>query len=163
MSAKSRRCNAQKVRRPRRPPARVRPHTSAEPDLLADVRRALADPNPLSLLTYVSTLLCVTDTRHNHPFAQPDTPDLAAPTREELVRTFLDVPAPETSALLAVIAEMVGDDDVLRARIRRELAARLKVEPAWLAQLSETRIYRAVRISHVLGDGDNILLGARLP
>jgi hypothetical protein len=131
--------------------------------VLADVRRAIADPNPLSLLNYVSTLLCVTDTRRNHPFAQPDTPDLAALTREELVRTFLDVPAPETSALLAVIAEMAGDDDVLRARIRRELAARPKLGPAWLAQLSETSNYRAVRMSHVLGDGDNIMLGARLP
>ena len=44
-----------------------------------------------------------------------------------------------------------------------ELAARPKVEPAWLAQLSETSTYRAMRMSHVLGDGDNIMLGARLP
>jgi hypothetical protein len=62
-----------------------------------------------------------------------------------------------------VIAEMAGDDDVLRARIRRELAARPKPELAWLAQLSETSTYRAVRMSHVLSDGDNIMLGARLP
>ena len=163
MSAKRRRRTAKKGRRPARRTARARQHTSAEPDLLADVRRALADPHPLSLLTLVSTLLCVTDTRRTHPFARHDTPDLAALTREELVRTFLDVPTPETSALLAVIAEMAGDDDVLRARIRRELGARLKVEPAWLAQLSETSTYRAVRMSHVLGDGDNIMLGARLP
>jgi Domain of unknown function (DUF6398) len=163
MSAKSRRRNAKKGRRPARRTALVRQHTSAEPDLLADVRRALTDRHPLSLLTFVSTLLCVTDTRRKHPFARPDAPDLAALTREELVRTFLDVPAPETSALLAVIAEMAGDDDVLRARIRRELAARPKIEPVWLAQLSETSTYRAVRMSHVLGDGDNIMLGARLP
>jgi hypothetical protein len=110
----------------------------------------------------VSTLLCVTDSRRNHPFARPDGPDLAALTREDLVATFLDVAAPETSALLAVIGEMAGDDDVLRTRVRRELAARPTVEPAWLAQLSETSTYRAVRMSHVLGDGDNIMLGARL-
>lgn len=163
MSAKRRRRTAKKGRRPAQRTTRGRQHTSAEPDLLADVRRALTDRHPLSLLTYVSTLLCVTDTRRNHPFARPDAPDLAALTREELVRTFLDVPAPETSALLAVIAEMAGDDDVLRARIRRELAARPKLEPAWLAQLSDTSTYRAVRMSHVLGDGDNIMLGARLP
>ena len=163
MSAKRRRRNAKKGRRPAQRTTRGRQHTSAEPDLLADVRRALTDRHPLSLLSFVSTLLCVTDTRRNHPFARPDTPDLAALTREELVRTFLDVPIPETSALLAVIAEMAGDDDVLRARIRRELAARPKLEPAWLAQLSETSTYRAVRMSHVLGDGDNIMLGARLP
>jgi hypothetical protein len=163
MSANRRRRTAKKGRRPAQRTMRGRQHTSAEPDLLADIRRALTDRHPLSLLTYVSTLLCVTDTRRNHPFARPDAPDLAALTREELVRSFLDVPAPETSALLAVIAEMAGDDDVSRARIRRELAARPKVEPAWLAQLSGTSTYRAVRMSHVLGDGDNIMLGARLP
>ena len=163
MAKKNRRRTAKKGRHPARRATRARQLSSAEPDLLADVRRALADPNPLSLLTLVSTLLCVTDTRRTHPFVSPDAPDLAALTREELVRTFLDVPAPETSALLAVIAEMAGDDDVLRARIRRELAARPSVEPAWLAQLSETSTHRAVRMGHVLGDGDNIMLGARLP
>ena len=141
---------------------RARGRVSSEPDL-ADVRRALADRHPLSLFSLVSTLLCFTDSRRHHLFARPDAPDPAALTREELVRTFLDVPTPETSALRAVIAEMAGDDDLLRTRVRRELAARPKVEPAWLAQLSETATYRAVRIGHPLGDGDNILLGARLP
>ncbi len=163
MSAKRRRRNAKKGRHRAQRTARARQHTSAEPDLLADVRHALTDRHPLSLLSYVSTLLCVTDSRRSHPFARADAPDLRALTREELVRTFVDVPAPETSALLAVIAEMAGDDDVLRARIRRELAARPKVEPACLAKLSETSTYRAVRMSHVLGDGDSIMLGARLP
>ena len=162
VSAKRRRPTAKKNRRPA-PRAAVRQHASAEPDLLAEVRHALAEPDKLSLLTCVSTLLCVTDTRRIHPFARPDAADLAVLTREELVTTFLDVRAPETSALLAVIAEMAGDDDVLRARIRRELAARPKVEPAWLAQLGETSTYRAVRMSHILGDGDNIMLGVRLP
>jgi hypothetical protein len=162
MSAKSRRRNTKK-RRPAQRTTQVRQHTSSEPDLLADVRRALADPNPISLLTYVSTLLCVTDTRRHHPFARPAASGPRAVTREELVRTFLDVPAPETSALLAVIAEMAGDDAVLRARVRRELATRPKLEPAWLAQLWETSTYRAVLMSHILGDGDNIMLGVRLP
>lgn len=161
--SKTNRRRAEKRRRPARRTTRARQHTSAEPDLLADVRRALADRHPLSLFTYVSTLLCVTDSGRNHPFARPEDPDLAALTREDLVTTFLDVAAPETSALLAVIAEMAGDDDVLRARIRRELAARPKAEPAWLAQLSETSTYRAMRMHHILGDGDNIMLGARLP
>ena len=161
--SKTNRRRAEKRRRPARRTTRARQHTSAEPDLLADVRRALADRHPLSLFTYVSTLLCVTDSGRNHPFARPEDPDLAALTREDLVTTFLDLAAPETSALLAVIAEMAGDDDVLRARIRRELAARPKAEPAWLAQLSETSTYRAMRMHHILGDGDNFMLGARLP
>lgn len=156
MSKRSRHRTAKKGRRP----TRGRQHT-AEPDLLADVRRALNNPHPLSLLNYVSGLLYLTDRRRNHPFAQPDDPMML--TREELVRTFLDVPVAETTALLAVIAEMAGDDDVLRARIRHELATRPMIGPAWLSQLSQTSAYRAVRMSHVLGDGDNILLGVRLP
>jgi hypothetical protein len=126
MSKTNWRRRAEKRRRPARRTTRAREHSAAEPDLLADVRRALADPNPLSLLTYVSTLLCVTDPRRDHPFARHDDPDPEALTREGLVQTFLDVRIPETTALLAVIAEMAGDDDVLRARIRRELAARPK-------------------------------------
>lgn len=39
---------------------------------------------------------------------------------------------------------------------------RPKLEPAWLADLSQIETYRAVLMSHVLGDGDNIILGARL-
>ena len=94
MSKTNRRRRAEKRRRPARRTTRAREHTAAEPDLLADVRRALADPHPLGLLTYVSTLLCVTDTRRSHPFAPPDAPDLAALTREDLVATFLELPAP---------------------------------------------------------------------
>ena len=162
MSKRNRRRHAEKRRRPARRTTPARQHTSAEPDLLADVRCAVAE-HPVSLLTLVSTLLVRHGLAAQPPVRPARRPDLAALTREDLVATFLDVAAPETSALLAVIAEMVGDDDVLRARIRRELAVRPKVEPAWFAQLSETSTYRAVRMHHVLGDGDNIMLGARLP
>jgi hypothetical protein len=144
-------------------PSHGRNRDSHEPDLVADVRRAVRDPNPLSLLDYVSTLLFVTDPRRQHPFARPAAPEFESPSRDDLVGRFIDVPAPETSALLAVIAGLVGDDELLRARIRRELAARPRVEPAWAAQLCDAETYRAVRMSHILGDGDNVMLGTRLP
>jgi hypothetical protein len=58
---------------------------------------------------------------------------------------------------------MVGDDDVLRTRIRRELATRPKLlELDWLDTLWQIETYRAVLMSHVLGDGDNVIVGARL-
>ena len=151
----------EKRRRAARQQRRDRQHPSAEPDLIADIRSAIVDPDPLSLLTYVSMLLYVTDPRRKHPFADPDAPE--AMGREELIGTFIDVPIDETTALLAVLSEMVGDDDILRARIRRELAMRPKLlELAWLDTLSQIETYRAVLMSHVLGDGDNIILGARL-
>lgn len=61
------------------------------------------------------------------------------------------------------MSDMAGDDLVLRQRIRRELAERPNTGPAWLTTLSQTETYRAVLMSHVLGDGNDIMLGARLP
>ena len=145
-------------RRPKRQRSRrTTQRREEQPDLLDGVRHALADQHPLGLLTYVSTLLCATDRRRADPFAREE---VSGPTQGELIATFLDVPMPETSALLAVIAEMV-DDQVQRVRIRRELAARRADLPDWLTRLPETTAYRAVRMGHVLGDGDNVSIGVR--
>lgn len=146
--------------KPRRPPRQLQPPPDELP-LLADVRRAMADPDPLHLLSIVSMLMYVTDPRRDHPLAGPE--DRAPMPRDQLIATFLDVVCPETSALLAVFAAMIGDDEVLRARIRRELATRPKLEPTWLADVDAVRISRAMVMSHVLGDGDNIILGVDLP
>ena len=67
----------------------------------------------------------------------------------------------ETSAMLAVIAELAADDDVLAARIRRELAERGDRLPEWLARLGEAEVYAAQEMVHVLGDGDNIHVAVR--
>ncbi|MDF2471012.1 MAG: hypothetical protein K0Q61_3384, partial [Rhodococcus erythropolis] len=138
-----------------------RPHggAPAQPDLMGAVHAAMADPDPLHLLSYVSTLLAALDPRgKGNPFAAPATD---APSREELAAMFIDIAAPETSALLAVIAAL-ADDEILRARIRRELAARDHTTPDWLSRLDQTSAYRAVRMTHILGDGDNIMVGARV-
>nr|WP_313777627.1 DUF6398 domain-containing protein [Mycobacterium sp.] len=133
---------------------------SREPDLFDEVREALADPDPLHLLTFVSTLLAALDPREGSPFAPPET-TTDRPSVEELAAMFIDVATPETTALLCVISALTADD-LLGARIRRELAMRPAVEQDWLAHLADTEVYRAVRIGHVLGDGDNVMIGARV-
>ncbi|MDZ7887692.1 MAG: DUF6398 domain-containing protein [Mycobacterium sp.] len=138
---------------------RPRGGAPAEPDLMAAVRAAMVDPGPLHLLSYVSTLLTALEPRgEERPFAAP-APD--GPSREELAAMFIDVPQPETTALLTVIAAL-ADDEVLRVRIRRELASRDYVLPDWLGRLDQTSAYRAVRMTHILGDGDNVMVGVRL-
>lgn len=136
--------------------------TAAPPDLFGQVRRALADPNPMSMLSFVSSLVSATEPPRTSPFAatESDTPRVPL---EEFVSMLIDVPQPETSALLSVVAELRAGDDLLRARIRRELAARPAVQPSWLGGLSNVEVHRAVRTIDVMGDGDNILLGVRLP
>ncbi len=151
----------------RRSARRARPELqaeAAESDLLRDVRRALDDPHPLSLLMFGSMILYITDKRGADPFARGAGGAPKAPPREELVGTFIEVPNAETSALLSVVAAMAdGEDALLRARIRRELGMRPETRPSWLVSLSDASTYRALRMSHVLGDGDDIILGVRLP
>ena len=136
-------------------------HRRGPGELLADVRQQLASGEPLDFLAYVSTLLAAVDPRGENPFERDQGgPDRAAlPT---LTESFAEVTLPETTALLAALAE-VGPDELTRARARRALAARPHPLPDWLARLGEASVYRVVESTHVLGDGDNVLLGARLP
>jgi hypothetical protein len=111
-------------------------------------------------MSLVSSLLAALEPRRASPFEQPPDPDV--PTLDELVRTFLDVDLVETSALLTVIAELSGDD-IMRRRIRREITQRAHALPEWLTELGKTTVAGVVEMVHVLGDGDNIMIGLDLP
>jgi len=127
------------------------------PDLFSTVRSALAGPGSLELLGLVSSLMAVCDQGDVHPLAAQD----ERPALEELAAMFMEVQAPETTAVLTVLAVLTGDE-VLRARIGRELGARPAPPQDWLTRLPHRTVHRAVRMGHVLDDGDNIMLGVRL-
>ena len=129
-----------------------------ELDLLQEIDAAL-DGHPLDLLAHVSSLLAVVDLLDPNPF-EPHQQE--TPTLEDLVTSFLEVDLRQTTALLYGFAALV-DNDLLAARIRRELAGRSDDLPAWLRQLGDCHVYRTMEMRHVLGDGDNLILGARLP
>jgi hypothetical protein len=129
------------------------------PDLLQEVRRLTRSPNPLDLIAHVSGLVAATDPRSVSPMERRQ---FDAPSITQLTRSFIDVETIETSALLAVI-EVLVDDEKLRSEIGRELGRRAHILPSWLARLRETVAYRAVETVHLLGDGENILVGVRLP
>jgi hypothetical protein len=131
----------------------------AEPDLMREVRRQLRSGEPIELLAEVSSLLTMVDPRE-YGFGRRDGDPPYSLT--QLVEMFMDVHRIETSALLAAIAALAGDDDLLAARIRRELAQRGDRLPEWLARLGDVEVYRAQEMIHVLGDGDNVHLGGRL-
>jgi hypothetical protein len=131
-----------------------------EPDLIDEVAAALATGEPLNLLALASTLLSATDPREHSPFDPPDEPEL--PSREEIVQTFFAVPIPETSALIAALAGLSGDE-VLRFRARREIATRGHVLPQWLADLEQARSHDSVhQLTDALGDGESLVLGVVL-
>lgn len=132
----------------------------SEPELLVELREALASGDPLGVLARASTMLDLIDPRNRDPFA----PERAGPEGldgDGLIGSFIAVARPETSALLAALAHLTGADTT-RARIKKELARRAAPLPAWLEHLDQAQAYRCVEMGHVLGDGDNVIVGVRL-
>ena len=140
----------------------ARPRRGPGPaDLLSAVAQSLASGEPLDFLDYVSNLLTAVDPRGQNPFEHERSGGPEFPTLSELLESFTEIVLPETTALLAALAEL-GPDELTRARARRALAARPHPLPDWLARLGEASVYRAAESTHVLGDGDSVLLGVRL-
>lgn len=150
-----------KAKQARRDAQRIRtrePETPDETPLIDEVRRALAGP-PLELLGMVSMLIEATKP---DPLAWlPSRPKRETVDLARLLDSLVGVQVHETTALLAVLGELLDDSDA-QQRCRREVAARQDVMPPWIADLADVDVYRAVRKTHVLGDGDEILIGAKL-
>jgi hypothetical protein len=166
MTAGRKRRKAKQVRRDaRRDKARRHEQAAAEPQdvpLVDEVQWALGE-HPVELLDMVSTVVLATSPR---PFAFEDEPvddDENRPTElPDLVDAMIEVRCRETTALLAVLAEMLVDDEGLAAKCREELRTRDDDLPQWLSDLSQTTVRRAVRMSEAMGDGDEVILGVRL-
>jgi hypothetical protein len=89
--------------------------------------------------------------------------DDPAETLTELVQGLSGQGRPEASAAALAIATLTGDAE-LRRRVRRELGERGQVLPRWLAELDRTEpLERAVEISTVYRDADQLLVGVTVP
>ncbi|HEY6573912.1 MAG TPA: hypothetical protein VI029_03070 [Mycobacterium sp.] len=154
-TAKQARRDARRRKARRREPVEL--ETPEETPLIDEVRQALDGGRPLDLLDLLSLMMLATAPQQPTLRPQPDAPGL-----DELVTAFIGVQVPETTALLTVLGELIVDDDVLRARCRHEVDVRKDSLPRWLVGLAQTTVHRVVRMSHVLGDGDELLLGVRL-
>lgn len=65
----------------------------------------------------------------------------------------------ETTALLAVVGELLVDDDALRERCRQEVVKRADHLPKWIVGLRQVQVNRAACRTDVLGDGDELFVG----
>ncbi|MET0475169.1 MAG: hypothetical protein ABW001_11070 [Mycobacterium sp.] len=133
--------------------------TLDEAPLIDEVRMALDGGQPMDLLGLVSMLILATAPRPAL-WQPPDAED--RPSLGELVSAFIELRVPETTALLTVLGQLIPNDDALRNRCRDEVDARNDGLPHWLAELAQTTVREAVRMTHVLGDGEELLLGVRL-
>lgn len=132
--------------------------TPEDAPLLGEVHQALATGHPLDLLGMASMLIQATKP---NPLAFLEAQEHEHVDRDRLIESFIGVPTRETTALLTVFAELLDDAD-LALRCRTEVAARPDDLPRWLTDLANVEVYRAVRMTHTLGDGDEVLIGARL-
>ncbi|MGA7688715.1 MAG: DUF6398 domain-containing protein [Jiangellales bacterium] len=122
--------------------------------LIRDMRTALRG-EPFAFVALVSSILAALE-------AERPPAATAAPSLTEVVDSFLEIDIAETTAALHAIAAMTADE-LLAARIRRALPSRRQPIPAMVAQLGEARVTDAVLMTAELGDGDNLILGARWP
>jgi len=127
--------------------------------LIRGLRQALRSEHPLDLLEAVSGLLTVTDPRTRNPF-EPDDETLVG--LAELVESFVETDYAETTAALTVIRAFTADE-LLASRVKAVLAGRRQPMPSWLGGLDEVAITRVMTLTHILGDGDDYFLEARLP
>jgi hypothetical protein len=131
----------------------------ADTTLRDAIRRALAGGHPLSLLSLASMVIHV---------AKPEPllslkSGLCNPNNlDEVLTGLIGVRNRETTALLAVIAELLVDDPAPQLRCRRELDERGEHLPRWITALPRVDVYRAVRRTHVFGDVDEVGIGMRL-
>ena len=126
--------------------------------LLQSVKSALQKGRPLPLLDLVSSITWIM-TKPVDPLSQGGD-DESAMTYDELIESFMEVKTIETSAILATVAA-TSPNEILKARIRRELVARQHPIPGWLRSLDLT-VTRTMRVTEVFGDGEDILIGIRM-
>lgn len=135
-----------KRRRHRRPKGR-------EPDLAAQVRRQLDANHPLDLLIGASQYLEV---------MRPRPTDALTGRSGASIDTFFDsllgVDSRETTALLHALQALLPRGEHRTAEIRRELERRRWPLPAFVRGLEDFRISEIVELTHVLADGDNVMV-----
>lgn len=126
---------------------------------LRDVILRALGRHPISLLSVTCLVINIAkpDWVARLKSGQPDENYL-----DNVLSGLIDVQSRETTALLAVVAELlVGDPDPQR-RCREELARRGEHLPRWITALPQAQVYRAVRRTHSLGDIDEFVIGVRL-
>lgn len=155
-----------KVRPKRRPgPARTRrpPRQGSGADpfaLVDDLTVALETGEPLIFLGLVSTMLAAAEPRRPQPLRAGDPPGDQL-TMAAITASFTQTVSPGTTAVLAALAVLAGDEHT-RDQARRAAASRPHELPDWLARLSETSVDKVVEATHALGDRSILLVGAGL-
>jgi hypothetical protein len=158
MSDRRRARDAKQVRRDVRRTKQRNGESSTDTTLRDAIRPALAG-HPLGLLSVASMAIHVAKPE---PLISPKSGQCDESRLDGILTGLIRVRDRATTALLAVIAELVVDDPAAQLRCRREVAERGEQLPRWITALARVDVYRAVRRTHVFGDVDEVVIGMRL-
>ncbi|MCV7269423.1 hypothetical protein [Mycolicibacterium doricum] len=114
--------------------------------------------NPLSLMVFASMQV---QALTPDPFAKYRSHQHEPIDLDYLLGRFLSEPTPEIAIFVALFAELL-DDAPLKLRYQHAVEERQELLPRWTVELPNARAYKAVRITHVLGDTDQVMVGVRL-
>jgi hypothetical protein len=158
----SNRRRARKAKQARRDQRRAKTRDgegSADTTFRDLIRRALARGHPLHLLSLASMVIHVAKPE---PLLSLRSGGSDTSHLDGFLTGLIGARDRETTALLAVIAELLVDDPAPQLRCRREVAERGEHLPRWITALPRADVYRAVRRTHVFGDVDELVIGVRL-
>lgn len=157
MSDKRRARRGKQVRRGERR-AKKRNEGDVDTTLRDAIRRALGG-HPLSLLGVASMAMQVAE--RDSPRSVSSGP-CDGRRLDGILTGLISTRDRATTALLAVIAELLVDDPAPQLRCRREVAQRGDHLPRWITAMPQVDAYRAVRRTNVFGDVDEVVIGMRL-
>jgi hypothetical protein len=133
--------------------ARKRQAINADDDILVTTIRSVLAGHPGGLLGLASHHISLATPEP--PSSTADSPDGTGPLAS-LISGLVERPCRETTALLAVLAEMLVDHDVLRERCRRAGSTRRDHLAKWIVGLPDVEVRRVVRSTDALGEGDEL-------
>lgn len=114
--------------------------------------------DPLNLLVFASMQV---QALTPDPFAKYRSHQREPMDIDYLLGRFLSEPSPEIAIFVALFAELL-DDAPLKLRYQYAVEEHRELLPRWTAELPNAHAYKAVRITHVLGDSDQVMIGVRL-
>lgn len=137
------------------------PIAASSPDTtLSDiVRKALGRRHPGNLLSLACMVINVVKPE---TLLSPKADGDDSGRLDEFLTHLIDMPTREAAALLAVMSQLLVNHPLQRLRCEQAVADRDEHLPKWIGALPQADVYRAVRRSHVLGDGDELVIGVRL-
>jgi hypothetical protein len=158
MSNQRRARRAKQVRRDERRAKTRNGDSSADSTSRDSLRSALAGGHPLGLLSLASMAIHVAKPE---PLLSLKSGRCDTTLLDRVLTGLIGVRNRETTALLAVIAELLVNDPAPQLRCRHELAERGEHLPRWITALPRVDVYRAVRRTHAFGDVDELVIGMR--